>query len=233
MKRSGTIGVRYRSDSGKWRASIGIENKKIDLGCFVYERDAIKARKEAEVKYNRTDKSRESYIEEGIGYIALTKGKFALVDLECFDEICKYKWYAYFNTHTKSFYAVRSTVDNNMRDKTIRMHDLIMNPTGDCIVDHIDHNTLDNRKLSLRIVTKSQNQMNCRMYKNNKSGIIGVYWHKLSMKWRAQIVVNKKPMHLGLFTNIKDASKARKKAEGKYFGEYAYNSNLSQNEKGN
>lgn len=53
---------------------------------------------------------------------------------------------------------------------------------------------------------------------NNTSGYKGVCWNKKSNKWYAQIRVNKKRIHLGSFTNIEDAIKARKEAEEKYWG---------------
>ena len=51
----------------------------------------------------------------------------------------------------------------------------------------------------------------------------GYCWNKLRNKWQAQIKINKKCIHLGYFIDKKDAIKARKEAEKKYFGEFAYN----------
>lgn len=54
----------------------------------------------------------------------------------------------------------------------IKMHRFIMNCPRDKVVDHINHNTLDNREYNLRVVTQFENNQNQR---NNKSGIPGVY----------------------------------------------------------
>jgi len=105
------------------------------------------------------------------------------------------------------------------------MHRLIMNCPDDMDVDHIFHNTWDNRKEFLRIVTESQNQMNQKIRINNKSGIPGVNLNKKDNKWRARIRVNNKEIHLGYFNNKEDAIKARKKGEQKYFGEFAFKNN--------
>ncbi|KEO02311.1 AP2 domain protein [Escherichia coli 1-392-07_S4_C1] len=51
------------------------------------------------------------------------------------------------------------------------------------------------------------------MRKDNKSGYIGVIWHKASRKWMAYVQVNKKRKHLGLFDSIDEAVAARRQAE--------------------
>jgi hypothetical protein len=62
--------------------------------------------------------------------------------------------------------------------------------------------------------------MNKKMNSNNTSGVKGVYWCKNANKWRAKIQVDGKEKHLGLFSNLEDAKKARELAEEKYYGEY-------------
>jgi len=48
---SGYVGVTWNKHKGKWQAGIGINNKLIYLGSFLDIRGAIKARKEANIKY--------------------------------------------------------------------------------------------------------------------------------------------------------------------------------------
>lgn len=48
---SGTPGVSYRSNKGKWRAYIMIDRKQVNLGHYLNKQDAINARKVAERKY--------------------------------------------------------------------------------------------------------------------------------------------------------------------------------------
>lgn len=83
----------------------------------------------------------------------------------------------------------------------------------DQFVDHINHNPLDNRKCNLRIVTKSQNQMNVN-YK-------GVY-ESLNGKFRAQIKINGKALALGTYIDEEEAYFARWYAETILFKEYRY-----------
>lgn len=49
--KSGITGVTWRSNRNKWIAMIVVTKKKIYLGCFENKKDAIKARKKAEIKY--------------------------------------------------------------------------------------------------------------------------------------------------------------------------------------
>lgn len=103
-----------------------------------------------------------------------------------------------------------------------KVHRIIMNVTNPKItIDHINGNPLDNRKVNLRICTQSNNCKNKSINSNNTSGVIGVYFNKKVQKWVAEIKVNYKKIHLGYFESLNDASKARKEAELKYFGDYS------------
>lgn len=89
------------------------------------------------------------------------------------------------------------------------------------VVDHINHNGLDNRKCNLRVCTNKQNVCNCLVSKNNKSGHKGVYWSKDRNKWTVQVSYNCKVKYIGRYEKLEDAIKARKEAAKKYYGEYA------------
>lgn len=108
-------------------------------------------------------------------------------------------------------------------NKFIFLHRLIMNCNDkNCDIDHINGNPLDNRKSNLRIVTRSQNNMNRKTQSNNTSGISGVCFNNHAKKWQAQIKINNINIYLGSFDNFSDAVSARKAAEEKYFGEYSF-----------
>src|SRR5699024_4388440 len=90
------------------------------------------------------------------------------------------------------------------------------------IVDHINRDKLDNRKMNLRLCSPTENSRNISIAKNNKSGVTGV--EKMSNgKWRARIMVDRKGIHLGSFKTLEEAKDARMKAEIKYFGEFSPN----------
>ena len=59
--------------------------------------------------------------------------------------------------------------------------------------------------------------INCKMLKNNTSGVKGVTWNEKEQRWRARIVFKKKEIYLGRFQTLEEATQARKEAEEKYF----------------
>lgn len=68
------------------------------------------------------------------------------------------------------------------------IHRVIMCPTDEQEVDHMNGDKYDNRKCNLRVCTHAENMMNRRKHKNNRSGIKGVYYAPNRAKnWRAQI----------------------------------------------
>lgn len=83
-------------------------------------------------------------------------------------------------------------------------------------IDHISHDRSDNRISNLREATRAQNTRNQTMRKTNKSGFNGVSWAKTKGKYVAQIRTNGKAVHLGQFSDIKDAIAARQAANIKF-----------------
>ena len=146
--------------------------------------------------------------------IKLTQGKIALVDDELFKELNKHKWCAVKGGNT--YYAVRRE-----SGVIVYIHRQILNlNSGDGkIVDHTNHNGLDNRRKNLRIVSHTKNCRNHRGCLLNTSGYTGVHWNKRTKKWSTQIKANYKTVYLGEFNNINDAIDARKQGEIKYWGE--------------
>lgn len=131
------------------------------------------------------------------------------IDLEDVEKISKYTWSILVDEKCNLYY-VRARINNKMQ----LLHRFIMTPPKNKVIDHINHNTLDNRKSNLRVCTTFENNKN---NKSNTSGHVGVYWHKQRKKWCARIKVGKKCLHLGLFSNINDAIKIRIESEKKYY----------------
>ena len=111
--------------------------------------------------------------------IQLSKGFMAVVDDADFEILSRSKWHTKFN-RCRTPYA--SGWDGK---KKVLMHRAIMAAKVGEIVDHINGNTLDNRRENLRVVSASINMLNAKMYSNNKSGWRGVQRCKKSKKWKA------------------------------------------------
>jgi hypothetical protein len=79
---------------------------------------------------------------------------------------------------------------------------------GDKEVDHKDQNWLNNNKWNLRLdVEGSIQQINIPVYRNNTSGVMGVYWHKPMSKWKAQVLIKGQRKHLGYYACKLDAAR--------------------------
>lgn len=76
-------------------------------------------------------------------------------------------------------------------------------------IDHINRDRSNNRIANLREATAGENMRNKPAYKNSKTGIKGVNWHKQHRKYIVSIQVNGKPRHVGLFHDINEAARAR------------------------
>ena len=126
-----------------------------------------------------------------------------LIDLDDVDKVKDYKW---------CILSASGYVSTNIKGLNMRLHRFIMDCPEDMVVDHINHDRLDNRKSNLRICTRQQNNMNRKC--------AGITYHKTTGKWIAQIAYNHNHMYLGSFDKKEDAIQARKQAEIEYFGEY-------------
>lgn len=155
-------------------------------------------------------------------YINLTQGKKAIIDNRDYEMLNKKKWHVY-KSSSGRYYASRN---NSRKHKDghylLKMHREIMGlqKYDKRQVDHINGNSLDNRRSNLRIVTPQQNSWNRKAQKNSNSGVRGVYKHTQINKWVAQIKVGSKRIHIGSFDTIEDAKLAYDKKAELYYGEY-------------
>ena len=113
-------------------------------------------------------------------------------------------WYAHWARNTKSFYVMGNLRVSKDKRTSIMLHRWLMNPTEEKVVDHQNHDTLDNRKHNLRVVTNLENNHNINP---NKFPVRGVYWSKDHQKWRANATVKGRKYHLGLFEKLEDAKR--------------------------
>jgi hypothetical protein len=89
------------------------------------------------------------------------------------------------------------------------------------VVDHIDHDGLNDRRSNLRICTQRQNLYNSRP-KGRSSRFKGVCWDKARQRWVVYIRYGGRNRFIGQFADEIEAAKAYDRAAASLFGEYAY-----------
>ena len=131
-----------------------------------------------------------------------------IIDLDDVDKIKDIKWCIIGNNYVGNSH------------NSILLHKYIMDCPEDMVVDHWNHNKLDNRKCNLRICTQQENMYNQTTYKNNSTGFKGVYIN--NGKYNAQICIDNERIHIGCFQTAEIAAMAYDLKAIELFGEYAH-----------
>lgn len=129
--------------------------------------------------------------------ITLSRGQETVVDASDLPLIKRFSWHATPNV-MGGFYAATSG--------PLYLHRLLMGSPPGLKVDHRNHDTLDNRRANLRIVTNRQNNENRNgAYSNSQSGVRGVSPFRSKsgrMYWAARVhTPTVKPMAYFPFTD--------------------------------
>ncbi len=144
--------------------------------------------------------------------IKLTRGKWAKVDDEDYQEVKKKKWHAIISANT--YYANHSFRFNN-KVKLIQMHRLILKAEPGQMIDHIDGDGLNNTKKNLRFVTNRENQRNSKVHREGQ--LLGTK-KTASGRFEGQIKVNGKNIHLGTHDTVEEAHAAFIRADRHFNG---------------
>jgi hypothetical protein len=115
-------------------------------------------------------------------------------------------------------YAQHAYTDQFGMQRTIRMHTFLTRWT---LVDHVNGDGLDNRRVNLRPAMPSENSANQRLSRANSSGFKGVHLYKRTGKWRAYISAGGVARHIGYFATPEDAARAYDAEAIATWGEYA------------
>ena len=135
------------------------------------------------------------------------------IDDEDYKKVSKYKW----GLSGKGY--VSKSIKIGEKWHSLYLHRFLLNTLNE--IDHIDRNPLNNQKENLRIVTRSQNNMNkCKQKGKWSSSFKRV--SKVKNNWTARTCLNEKFYCLGTFENEIDAAIAYNKKALELFGEYAY-----------
>lgn len=184
------------------------------LSCGCLHTEIVKETGHKNKQYNQYDLSGEY----GIGFTS--KGERFLFDLDDYERIRNFKW------HISEFGYVCSTKYQDGKSKLVNFARLIMVAPDGYDIDHVSHDRADNRKINLRLSTRSQNLMNKGLHYKNTSGVTGVSYDKNRQKWRAYINKDGKQINLGYYNDFNDAVIARRKGEERYFGEYSFHNSM-------
>lgn len=137
--------------------------------------------------------------------IPLTQGQHAVVDDGDFKRLNAHRWYALAWTNgSGKFYAVRSTPRPDGGSRRLFMHREILDIDADLRVDHINGDSLDNRRQNLRPCTTQQNNFNRRRRKTGSYH--GVEFN--NGRWLAVIHEGKRRVVLGSHHTPKAAAQA-------------------------
>lgn len=151
-------------------------------------------------------------IENNVVVCKTKKGVLFLVDFDKLNLIKQYSW---------SFNNGYLVAYDKVQKRNIYLHQLLtnthINRDKTKVVDHVNHNKLDNRLKNLRVVTYKENSRNCTISKKNKAACTGVTFNKTRKRWQAIITINYKNKMLGMFKSKEDAITARKQAEQIYW----------------
>lgn len=148
----------------------------------------------------------------------INKGKkfSILVDSDDYEKLSKKKWFL-----LNGKYASRKELVGG-KYQQVSMSRIITNCPKNMVVDHINGNTLDNRKKNLRVCTVKQNQMNRKPSNGSKSKYKGVHWYTAGKKWVASLCFHGEQITCGYFTDEIKAAKKYDQYASAIFGDYAY-----------
>lgn len=149
--------------------------------------------------------------------LILTGGRKVLVDDEDCVRLVHGTWLVAYHKNASRLPRVNGRIDGGKQ--RVDMARWLLNAPPDMEVDHINGDTLDNRRCNLRLCTHAENMRNKRPCRKKSSAYKGVYWFR--DKWRAYITVAGKAHFLGGFDSELDAALAYDRAAVELHGQFA------------
>lgn len=145
-------------------------------------------------------------------------GRLALISPEDADLVCRYRWHVFL---TKQHAYPRTSINRGGVITNMFLHRMLLNPAAGMFVDHINGDSLDNRRCNLRVCTPEQNAQNRVGCRGVSSRFRAVGWHVRKQKWQALVHHAGTQYFLGYFTDEEDAARAVDKKSIELFGEFA------------
>lgn len=156
-------------------------------------------------------------LDQSYRIIPLTQGKVAKVDVEDFEYLSQFNWSSVrWKKNSTAPYAQRWEPTTK---RIVFMHrEVLKASTRNIHVDHINHDTLDNRKENLRLCDMTQNNRNQVRRSDNTSGYKGVSWNKRKRRWEVRVGCKR----VGYFTELIEAAMAYDEEAIKQFEQFAH-----------
>lgn len=157
--------------------------------------------------------------------IPLTKGYEATVD-DIDADLLNIKWHAQVDKG-KNVYAMQNyRLPDNKPTKRAMSRIVLSRMLGRELetyefADHIDRDTLNNRRGNLRLTSNGQNRMNAPKQRNNKTGYKGVMWLKRYKCYIAVCTADGKVYRKQGFKTAIEAAKAYDEMALQFHKEYA------------
>jgi|HubBroStandDraft_1064217.scaffolds.fasta_scaffold107247_3 hypothetical protein len=153
--------------------------------------------------------------------VQLSKGYSTMLDLDDLHLIGTGPWYSRTNT-TGKVYAAQS----KRGTPQIQMHRLIIGTGWHDFAggsDHINGDSLDNRRENLRAATPHQNNVNIEKGKLNKLGFRGVHRSAKAAEkqFYARVGVNGEYFYSGHYETPEEAARAYDRLAAEHHGEFA------------
>jgi hypothetical protein len=185
---------------------------------FIYVTTARRLGAKRKRQRNRMGKSKE-WCASGEVYEWHLDGQTVLIDKE-FEPMTKIiNWRLYQNKGKYGFYVMARIIYGKRDRMIIFFHRLVMGFSGKQI-DHINRNTLDNRRSNLRLCDHVGNAVN-RIYKN-RTGFRGVKTASgCTNRWTASIRLSGKNVNIGSFPSKEIAAEAYDRLASQHHGEFA------------
>lgn len=155
----------------------------------------------------RNYRPRPAKPEGDVKQIPLGGESYAYVDAADFDRLNQRNW------HLHNGYAARRE-----KGKTVYLHREIMQPPPGMVVDHKNHNRLDDTRVNLEICTQQENLRNSAKRSGTASRFRGLYFEKRIGKWCARIKFQGQYRYLGSFAQEIDAARAHDHGAVAYLG---------------
>ena len=145
--------------------------------------------------------------------IALLNGGTTIVDDADYPRVCHLPW----RRSSKGYVMYSFTEDGKRRE--VYLHRYLAQPWHGQVVDHLDHDPMNNTRANLRRCSVTENLRHRRRFRNNASGFKSVTaWRS---KWLARIYLNDRALKLGTYDDAQSAALAYDFAARQLFHQFA------------